>query len=1010
MNIRIKFATIGLCLLIAAGVSAADLPNIVDGDQMIYGRAESFSKASGDTILLMGPTGSGAPYIGDFEDGWNGWTSTDRTQPTVSHWQVSNYNQAVVTNLAAWCGDISLAACNDSLDAVGGYGNSWNDLIAYRAAVLNPAVSATVNVAATLQNDTEPGYDFTYLSAKIQGNLGYLDIQSWDGQAIYAVSNGVTYLPSDLIDGTDVYVLFRFASDGGWSDEDCSFYGAGACQVDDITVTVSQVGQADMVSFTDFQDGTFGDWIVDFPTGVGDFAGLWSGLSDLDYCNTNFTQQVAFIDDGIVVPGTGGSDCINWCYGPSGFIVNTTGGLAGPASHLEVDIQSPAMLWPNATYGGILMAFDVYRHEDLSADAPGVFYNWGINSADTDNSAGNGFQTLDDQNYQDRSFVYYGGPDYVRGNWDVTDLMNPGRDEIRIRLGVYELGWVWGWIGNDGYPAPYFDNVSVRIFPYVGPGMATREIDTAQDNFPEVDAINFGDLGSMHVRFDMARNISLEAHMRNDPGDSIIFDIVPVRSGATHAGTPEMHYVIDANPVFDAYRTTPTSGVVQGYVDIPISGFPDPNEFAFDLPDTGTLFPGDVLHYYIRAGDDVAGDVQYATIPGDLSGFGDFSDPLAYNSSFVVHALPTIKSDGFGGFTTPSTLFWNDFANRGGEAEWYSAFANLGMAAGSNYDIYYTNGPSSGVGNGVGGRSNGLALEHYNSLIYTAGNMGINTISNGDFNNDAGDDMGALVTWLSAGNKDLLLTGDDLASDLGFNSGAAGQNFLEAVMGLDLATNDVRNFIDNQASPLVFAVAGNPVILNISNWIAYGGCFGINTFDGVTVRAGAARLAEFGDPNGYPGAYVFSAATLNVYNATNRVISLPYDLMYIYTDPAAKIGAPLSGRSQILSDVMDFFGNGAGFPSPATPGVRFAVANYPNPFNPRTKISYTIRNAGHLTLKIFNVRGQLVRTLMDEQVQADGFAMWDGTDNAGSQVASGVYFTEARLGPDAQIFKLTLVK
>ena len=132
--------------------------------------------------------------------------------------------------------------------------------------------------------------------------------------------------------------------------------------------------------------------------------------------------------------------------------------------------------------------------------------------------------------------------------------------------------------------------------------------------------------------------------------------------------------------------------------------------------------------------------------------------------------------------------------------------------------------------------------------------------------------------------------------------------------------------------------------------------------------------------------------------------------MYIYTDPKAKFGAPLSARSQILSDVMDYFGNGAGFPTPATPGVRFAVANYPNPFNPATKISYVVPRAGHLSLKIFNVRGELVRTLINGQVETSGEVMWDGTNNKGSEVSSGVYFYEARLGDEVQVNKMALIK
>jgi len=313
MFIRTIVSVIGFSIFIATIASAGEFPTTLRNGQIIHGGNATLSKVAVDTINVMGPTGSGATYLGDFEAGWNGWTSVDLTQSTENHWQVSDYNQSVAGNLAAWCGDIAYEACDDSLDPSGGYGNSWDDIISYRTAVADPGANATVTVTATLQLDTEPAYDYVYLSTKFQGDTVPTDLQSWDGKATVMVDNSTMILPSELHDGTDVYLMFRFTSDGGWSDEDCSFYSAGACQIDDITVTTTQVGQADIVSMTDFQDGTFGDWFIEIPLGVGDFAALWTGLQDLDPCATNYSQQVAFIDDGIVVPGTGGSQCINWC-------------------------------------------------------------------------------------------------------------------------------------------------------------------------------------------------------------------------------------------------------------------------------------------------------------------------------------------------------------------------------------------------------------------------------------------------------------------------------------------------------------------------------------------------------------------------------------------------------------------------------------------------------------------------------------------------------------------------
>ena len=75
-----------------------------------------------------------------------------------------------------------------------------------------------------------------------------------------------------------------------------------------------------------------------------------------------------------------------------------------------------------------------------------------------------------------------------------------------------------------------------------------------------------------------------------------------------------------------------------------------------------------------------------------------------------------------------------------------------------------------------------------------------------------------------------------------------------------------------------------------------------------------------------------------------------------------------------------------------SPGIRLNQ-NYPNPFNPSTTISYNLPEAGQVKLEIFNLRGQLVQVLTDSQEPAgEHRKVWNGTDQSGNAVASGVYF------------------
>ena len=136
-----------------------------------------------------------------------------------------------------------------------------------------------------------------------------------------------------------------------------------------------------------------------------------------------------------------------------------------------------------------------------------------------------------------------------------------------------------------------------------------------------------------------------------------------------------------------------------------------------------------------------------------------------------------------------------------------------------------------------------------------------------------------------------------------------------------------------------------------------------------------------------------------------------YDLSFVYTDPNTVNPNGATDRLMLMRDIgwrLNFYFEPGDIPDAA--GRVFAVAPSPNPFNPATKLSYTVRHPGRLVMKVYDIRGRLVRTLIDRQVAEDGFVMWDGTDGAGGQVASGVYFVEARMGTEVKINKVALVK
>ncbi len=80
-------------------------------------------------------------------------------------------------------------------------------------------------------------------------------------------------------------------------------------------------------------------------------------------------------------------------------------------------------------------------------------------------------------------------------------------------------------------------------------------------------------------------------------------------------------------------------------------------------------------------------------------------------------------------------------------------------------------------------------------------------------------------------------------------------------------------------------------------------------------------------------------------------------------------------------------------PAALTPSSFALRQNYPNPFNPSTRIVYAVPNAAFVSLKVYNILGQVVATLVEGGVdQGQHQVVWDGRDDAGKAVASGMYF------------------
>jgi hypothetical protein len=131
-------------------------------------------------------------------------------------------------------------------------------------------------------------------------------------------------------------------------------------------------------------------------------------------------------------------------------------------------------------------------------------------------------------------------------------------------------------------------------------------------------------------------------------------------------------------------------------------------------------------------------------------------------------------------------------------------------------------------------------------------------------------------------------------------------------------------------------------------------------------------------------------------------------------------GAVVSGTNYKLSavDASGYAGGYAGPVEPDATGIGDIASyqfrlhqNHPNPFNPTTRITYEVASRVRVTLGVYDVRGGLVKTLVDEDKGPGAYtAEWNATDFAGERVSTGVYFYRLEAGRFAETRKMILLK
>jgi hypothetical protein len=680
--------------------------------------------------------------------------------------------------------------------------------------------------------------------------------------------------------------------------------------------------------------------------------------------------------------------------------------------YLTNEIISPR--FPNVGSGNEYhLRFKVFR--DLPLDNL-VFYVWHVRTWN------NGCPS----DWKDTNFVFYGAQnDWHQDDFDVSQFISPGDAEIQIAIGVWDMCGVWCWTFGSGAchsHAPLMDDVHLLRVDSNGPRFYVRHLDLFQDNFAEDGTL------TGPARADAANDIAPWGSTSIVPGDSVTVTVTNVGSDPFTGIGPSVYAYISVRPQGQPGKTgldleAPETRIGVGkrypFVNTQVhdgvtwycyradtavvnSGSIAVDRYAFDLNDW-VLTPGDTICYVFCAEDSMGRRAYFSRrLNGQGRNFTTNDQWEALNSPMEFTILPA------GGWqNNGDILYVDDSDDRGGPVQLYfdSVFDMLGIR--DLVDRYDVLAPSSIAANSLGSRVKNAITQIrdcYRKIIWCSGNLSSGTIGDGSGNPEKSDDFGLLFFFVDThpSNPGIYISGDDVAQEWvtlsgsgggwgGGNPNAGAVDFRSIYMNFNLVNGD-HVAAGEPVSPLLTALA--PVFIHLGvpdKFIAYGGCPLINDFD-LLEATGLSQPAFYNSSSGQ--AYVLSQSTANAASSTARVILSGFSFSNIRDDT---IDFPVD-RADHLRDILIYMQNITAFPTavPERPDfVNRLDPNYPNPFNPTTTIRYSIRSQGHVSLRVYDVTGALVRTLVHEvqTPRAEGFEIeWDGSSNAGSRVASGVYF------------------
>lgn len=990
----------------------------------------------------------------------NSWTTEDITKQTGDWWHVDDFTtapwagtqstggitfNAITGSRSMWMaavpptgGPVNTILCGYA--ALPGYGNGWNQAFCSKACLATSGgPTADLDVKFSLKFDSEPSYDGTILeyTTDCAGNIGWTEIDGGATPAGWSGPDSISIDSSYVVGAGPVKVRLHFTADTAWSNQD-GFYPGFGVAIDNLSWEGLPV---EGFETTALGSNSSTDWQSCNTPGFGNYLGLFKRV-DANY------EDICLQNLGCYWAAIQGSTEFYTCGVPSQPGQKVVPHVNVRGEYLSNEVWSPSLSLSGSSGSDFRLRYTVYQ--DLPLDNL-IFHVWHVRTIDTAGCPGA---------WADRNFVYYGDGK----NWQINENLIGSKVNvatgaaIQVAIGVIDMCPFWCGVIGSGLchsPAPYLDSVKVLRIDTVGPQWDVRTLETFQDNF-SADGTTTGT-----ARVDEANDIKPSASPSYTPGDSaiVLYLLDPASIGGavtTISGLsndPNVSTFVGRhktkNAVYGYFTVTPFDaakigpGISDGpggqanrypYIGSivangktwaqvrmdytytgtatnPGDGHPAPNAPAFvanrfNIDINDNLFtPGDTIEYFYGA-TSPAGTTYWSAAWGATSSLADISaNPME------ATILPA------GGYNRGGDILYVDGADGFGVQPYYDgAFLALGIA--SKVDRYDVNAPSSAVANRLGGRVQNVAAQLnacYKKIVWDSGLLSI-TLGDGTGNPEKTDDyamMNAFCDNMTPANfGGVMLLGDRQPQYLNILVGSAVP-FRSNYMPFTLTSDDYLDYhggSGSNISPKVMAWPGRAYTVQAgdNNFTLNGGCPALNDFD-VMAASGTSRIEMSYDTASGPEGAVVSNVHVNGNGASVTVIQTGFSLAYVRDDESDGV----SDRAKFLRDSFVYMGNPFGTTTNAGgPALKNSLSqNYPNPFNPQTTIAFTIKDRGAVTLKVYNVNGELVRTLVNTDRAAGTYTeKWNGLNDAGQTVSSGVYFYKLVTNNFSQTKKMVLLK